>query len=944
MSIKIPVQAEFSAASVEQQLQAFQQKLNSLGQQIAQANKTQFNPISKTSLQDMQRMVQQFEALRRVSTDLNKRINATGQKGKGFVDLDWGAMYPDAHSRARQQAKAWQYITGHAMVPPSQQPGRPGGGAAKPQGPSWVQQAGVNAVQAGLNAASGASGGVGGVAAGALGTGMSAGFGAGLMGLIGGMLALGVGKIVSAATEKIGQAEDNAVAYDKLKRVLGDVNVSFGALKSGIEGASSSVKITFDEAIRLGTQFAKLGNVTGQQASSIEDELRTGVGMSRSLGLDPSQGVGFLGTMRGIRHTQDEQGSRRIALLIGETIAKSNAFAKSDEVMEAISNYVTNQTRASGGANAAGYAGMYSAMVGSGIAGLDPASAAVLLGRISSTLSAGGGKGEASQFFTAGLGSSRGMDVFDTQLWREGGAFSTADKTFGSGAVGDFYHRKGLKAPTGDETLFDATRSEIERQYGSNPKMMLMAMANHLGINMSQAAMLDGLKGNQMGELEARLKDQGLKLGDINMGGLAALAKVHSGSGAERLGVASELWSRTGKDKLSTEEREALDKVMKEGTEDQQKDLLTQLVSSRDQEMTQGKDIRDSKTALENIKTIMADQLLPVTQAMRDGIMWMAGGKEGKSSQTIREDMAAAEIKEKYGKKISKLEADAKQAQKDFRDGVGPGTYADRYKRSFDAQVNAQGEIAKLKEQQRMEIEAKMREMRAEPTTPTIGADPNTPSGWRAGARLGSAPAGASSTNPSLANTRGYRNNNPGNLEATTQWAGMTGSDGRFAKFSSPEMGYRAMGKNLLAYQDKHGLNTVRGIISRWAPASENNTKAYIDKIAKELGVGPDDPLDLRDQQTLQRLMTGIARHENGGLLHEQDTIGRGAGMALGTPMPDDAASARKVQDYMLSFKGSFDPLAITLNYPDGKQASQQTYLNPYFKQPTPFGAQNPWQ
>ena len=100
MSIKITVSADLDLSGV-------QQKLNTLGQQIAQANKTQFAPVSKTSLQDLQRMVQQFEALKRVSGDLRKRINATGQGGAGFFDLDWNALYPDSHSRSRQMAKAF---------------------------------------------------------------------------------------------------------------------------------------------------------------------------------------------------------------------------------------------------------------------------------------------------------------------------------------------------------------------------------------------------------------------------------------------------------------------------------------------------------------------------------------------------------------------------------------------------------------------------------------------------------------------------------------------------------------------------------------------------------------------------------------------------------------------------------------------------------------------
>lgn len=56
--------------------------------------------------------------------------------------------------------------------------------------------------------------------------------GAGLAGLLGGLGALAVGKSASAAVENLGKAEDNAVALDRLKRTLCDVNVSFGGKRS----------------------------------------------------------------------------------------------------------------------------------------------------------------------------------------------------------------------------------------------------------------------------------------------------------------------------------------------------------------------------------------------------------------------------------------------------------------------------------------------------------------------------------------------------------------------------------------------------------------------------------------------------------------------------------------------------------------------------------------
>lgn len=114
---------------------------------------------------------------------------------------------------------------------------------------------------------------------------------------------------------------------------------------------------------------------------------------------------------------------------------------------------------------------------------------------------------------------------------------------------------------------------------------------------------------------------------------------------------------------------------------------------------------------------------------------------------------------------------------------------------------------------------------------------------------------------------RGIRNNNPGNIiKSARSWEGeVPGTDARYATFETPEAGIAALGKNLLAYNDRHGLNTVQGIISRWAPSSENDTGAYVARVSRELGVKADQPLDLRDKKTLTALTKSIVATENGG-------------------------------------------------------------------------------
>jgi len=111
---------------------------------------------------------------------------------------------------------------------------------------------------------------------------------------------------------------------------------------------------------------------------------------------------------------------------------------------------------------------------------------------------------------------------------------------------------------------------------------------------------------------------------------------------------------------------------------------------------------------------------------------------------------------------------------------------------------------------------------------------------------------------------RGIRNNNPLNLRKTNiNWEGkISGKDKSFETFITPEYGIRAGAKILINYQELYNLNTVNQVINRFAPASENDTKSYIDHIANELEVGPNDPIIVKDN--LFKIIKTMIKHENG--------------------------------------------------------------------------------
>jgi len=121
------------------------------------------------------------------------------------------------------------------------------------------------------------------------------------------------------------------------------------------------------------------------------------------------------------------------------------------------------------------------------------------------------------------------------------------------------------------------------------------------------------------------------------------------------------------------------------------------------------------------------------------------------------------------------------------------------------------------------------------------------------------------STRPDMRSPRGIRNNNPGNLNYAGQEGAKKegGSNGRFAVFKTMQDGIIALAKQLQIYASR-GIDSISAIISKYAPPGENNTKAYIDAIAKKLGIGANTKLNLNDNATLRALIEGISTVENG--------------------------------------------------------------------------------
>lgn len=122
-----------------------------------------------------------------------------------------------------------------------------------------------------------------------------------------------------------------------------------------------------------------------------------------------------------------------------------------------------------------------------------------------------------------------------------------------------------------------------------------------------------------------------------------------------------------------------------------------------------------------------------------------------------------------------------------------------------------------------------------------------------------------------MALPRGIRNNNPLNIVKGNSWKGerVNQTDKRFEEFESMAMGLRAGFILLRNYIEgtktrPTKFNTIRKIVSRWAPPSENYTQRYIDNVCKWSGLLPDEVVLFRERKKMVAIVQAMAKMECG--------------------------------------------------------------------------------
>jgi hypothetical protein len=134
--------------------------------------------------------------------------------------------------------------------------------------------------------------------------------------------------------------------------------------------------------------------------------------------------------------------------------------------------------------------------------------------------------------------------------------------------------------------------------------------------------------------------------------------------------------------------------------------------------------------------------------------------------------------------------------------------------------------------------------------------------------------------------SRAARNFNPGNIRRGAHWRGLMAPDAmspaqeaehEFCVFLSAAWGFRAMALTLLNYE-QDGIDTIDGVMSKWAPAVENNTVAYIQYV--EAHTALHGAIDLRNYATMTKVVAAMAERESGSVWWEASDVEQGLSLA----------------------------------------------------------------
>lgn len=442
-----------------------------------------------------------------------------------------------------------------------------------------------------------------------------------------GMLALaGVTSVMGMAGRAMDMANEESIGADTIKRILGDVGVDFLHLRDGLRMATDGLGINYVEAVRLAQAQAKLANIT--DSGALAAAVKTNTGFARSFGLDPNTAGSFFGIEREFHVTKSDQDSRRLALMIAEAVNKGGVVAKTEEVLQAVSNFTQMAARFTLTApNIEGYTAALAGLTKTGLPGLDPTGAAGLLNRADQTVRQGGGMGEASMNFSYGA-INRYMPgvnpVVAQTIWQDG-LFGSAAHALGKGtAVGDYLRLNHVHlGHLSSRTNLQMQMELINRQY-RNPLLRLDAIRNQFGLQSNeQAAALATMRPEKINTMAGILSRQGIDLKNVNMAGLQNLGAI-AAAGHDRGKLTSLYTAMRKRDDINGADKDRLKAAFESGDNGKLQDAMSKVSAKLNQEDTPGKQTRQAIVDLNNSLDRIGAQLQPLINSIKNDVSRIA--------------------------------------------------------------------------------------------------------------------------------------------------------------------------------------------------------------------------------------------------------------------------------------------------------------------------------
>lgn len=126
---------------------------------------------------------------------------------------------------------------------------------------------------------------------------------------------------------------------------------------------------------------------------------------------------------------------------------------------------------------------------------------------------------------------------------------------------------------------------------------------------------------------------------------------------------------------------------------------------------------------------------------------------------------------------------------------------------------------------------------------------------------------------------KNVRLNNPLNIERRDDWDGLATvqKDKRFCTFDTPEYGFRAAYIILLKYLARDD-NTIKKIISKWAPSVENHVDGYANFIGQRTNK---DVNSFVEPEDLPAIMLAMSDFEGAKGAYDIDVVNRGVAIAM---------------------------------------------------------------